>query len=188
MKKLLSLSLILSLMLCFTACTKDENDSSSLAETIQSETTEELSGDNVNEPEFNLPEGVTFAQYLFEDFRGLMNENPDNTAEELANELIKNEAVLFNGLAASVEPGMLQGFDAEITGFQSGAMFGPAISSIAFIGYVFELENESEADVFVETLKNNANPVWQICVEAEETLCKAIGNKVFFVMAPLSNQ
>lgn len=187
MKKFLLISIILSMLLCFTACAKDEDGSLSQIETTQEETTDSLSGDNSQGSDFNLPEGVTFAQYIFEDFKGLMSENSDMTTEQLADELIKNEAILFDGVTNSAEPGFLQGFDTEITGFKSGSMFGPFISSIPFIGYVFELENESEAEAFVETLKSNANPAWQVCVEAEETVCESIGNKVFFVMAPLSN-
>ncbi len=199
MKKLLSLTLVLSLMLCFTACGEEESKSSSISETaeyvteqIAEETTEEFADDFVDEeyaePTFPLPEGVSFGQYILEDFKSLVAENPDMTAEELAAQLLENEAILFFGATMPVEEGALQGFNADITGFKSGAMFGPAMSSIAFIGYVFELNDESEADAFMENLRSNANPAWQVCVEAEETICKAVGNKVFFVMAPLSNQ
>lgn len=200
MKKLLSLSLVLSLMLCFTACGEEESKSSSTTETaetvteqIAEETTEEIADDFADEeyvePTFPLPDGVSFGQYILEDFKSLISENPDMTAEELAAKLSsENEAILFSSVTSPVVEGPLQGFNTDITGFKSGAMFGPAMSSIAFVGYVFELNDESEADAFVENLKSNANPAWQVCVEAEETICEAVGNKVFFVMAPLSNQ
>jgi hypothetical protein len=38
----------------------------------------------------------------------------------------------------------------------------------------------------MQTLKDNADPRWNICVEAEETVCEQVGNKVFFVMCPKS--
>lgn len=194
MKKVLSIGLSLLVTLCFSACGEEENKSSSesssaetteITENISYETTDE---NTIEDSTYNLPEGVTFAQYLFEDFKSLMNENPDMTAEELAGELSENEAILFDAVTAPVEEGFLQGFDSEITGFKSGVMFAPFINAIPFVGYVFELSDESEAEAFTEILKSNANPVWQVCVEAEETVCEANGNKVFFVMSPLSNQ
>jgi len=35
-------------------------------------------------------------------------------------------------------------------------------------------------------LKDNANPRWNICTEAEETVVGSVDNKVFFVMCPKS--
>ena len=87
--------------------------------------------------------------------------------------------------AMEVEPGLLSGFDNyEVTGFKSGATFGPMIGSIAFIGYVFELEDGVSASDFIANLRSNANLRWNICVEAEEMVTGSSGNKVFFVMCP----
>ena len=84
-----------------------------------------------------------------------------------------------------IEPGMQMGFDnAEITGFSEGALFAPMIGTIPFIGYVFILEDGADVDAFKETLKSNANPRWNICTEAEETVVESVDNKVFFVMCP----
>ena len=58
------------------------------------------------------------------------------------------------------------------------------IGSIAFIGYVFELEDGVDAKSFVADLRNNANKRWNICVEADEMATSVVGNKVFFVMCP----
>ena len=135
-----------------------------------------------------LPEGVTFANYLFSEFKSIVNKNSSASAEEIANELSQSKAIMFFSMASPVEEGYIPGFDNDITGFKSGAMFGPAMGSIPFVGYVFELADASAANAFVSTLTQNANPRWQICVTAEETVCKAVGNKVFFVMAPRSNQ
>ena len=107
--------------------------------------------------------------------------------QELAEKLITNEAILFMGGAMPVEPGLLSGFDnAEITGFKEGSMFAPMMGSIAFVGYVFELEDGADVEAFKQTLKSNANPRWQICVMAEETIVESSGNKVFFLMCPTS--
>ena len=107
--------------------------------------------------------------------------------EELANALVQNPAIKFMGGAMPVEEGLLSGFDnAEIKGFKSGAVFMPMIGSIAFIGYVFELENAADIPAFISTLEKNANMRWNICVEAEEMVTGSSGNKVFFVMCPTS--
>jgi len=107
--------------------------------------------------------------------------------EELANALVQNPAIKFMGGAMPVEEGLLSGFDnAEIKGFKSGAVFMPMIGSIAFIGYVFELDNAADIPAFISTLEKNANMRWNICVEAEEMVTGSSGNKVFFVMCPTS--
>lgn len=107
------------------------------------------------------------------------------TAQELADALMTNPAILFGPATMPVEPGMLTGFgNAEITGFKEGVMFAPMIGSIAFVGYVFDLEEGTDGAAFMQTLTDNADPRWNICVEAEETVCEQVGNKVFFVMCP----
>ncbi len=197
MKKLLSLSLVLSLMLCTVACGEESSSTSEATTTVTEaievteETVNEVTEEYVEEfvePTFPLPEGVSFGQYILEDFKNLIAENPDIDTDELATQLLENESILFFGMTSEVEEGALQGFTTDITGFDSGAMFGPAMSSIAFIGYVFEVYDDTDINEFMETLKNNSNPAWQVCVEAEETICEAVGDKVLFIMAPLSNQ
>lgn len=121
-------------------------------------------------------------QALLSDFKKRMKNNASATPKELADGLINNEAILFAGGTAEVEPGWLSGFDEEITGFKAGATFGPMMGSIAFVGYVFELEDEKDTADFMADLKSKANPRWQICVEADATLVSSVGSKVFFVM------
>lgn len=63
-----------------------------------------------------------------------------NTAEEIANAVIKSPVLPFQPMVMPVEPGLLNGFDNnEITGFKDGVVFAPMIGSIPFIGYVFVL-------------------------------------------------
>ena len=76
------------------------------------------------------------------------------------------------------------GFNEEIHGFSKGAMFGPMIGTIPFIGYIFEVDANTDVAEFVNTLKTNANLRWNICTEADEMAVEAVGNLVFFVMAP----
>ena len=109
------------------------------------------------------------------------------SALQIAEKLVTNKIIPFAGGAMEVEPGLLSGFDNyEVKGFKSGAVFMPMIGSIAFVGYVFELEAGADVNAFVNELTTNANPRWNICVEAEETVTGTEGNMVFFCMSPLS--
>ena len=63
-------------------------------------------------------------------------------------------------------------------------MFAPMIGSIPFVGYVFTLEEGADAAAFMQTLTDNADPRWNVCVEADETVVENADNMVFFVMCP----
>lgn len=131
------------------------------------------------------PTGESMGQALLKDFTDRVNAEPELGAEELAKALLENPVIEFAGDALPVEPGLLTGFgNAEITGFAQGAMFAPMISTIPFVGYVFVLDEGADAEAFVQTLKDNADPRWNICTEADETIAEHVGNTVFFVMCP----
>lgn len=128
----------------------------------------------------------TMGNTLYKDFVSKVKNNPSMSTEDLANELVKNPVIKFMPMTMPVEQGYLAGFSTEIDGFKSGATFGPMIGSIPFVGYVFEVEKESDLDGFIKKLKDNADPRWNICVEADETVCGNVGTKVFFIMCPAS--
>lgn len=125
----------------------------------------------------------TFAGKLLADFKA---EADGKTAIELAESLSGKEYVPFMAGTMEVEPGYLNGFDTEITGFSDGAMFAPMIGSIPFVSYIFRLDAGSSVDAFTQTLKDHADLRWNICTSADEMLCEAVGNTVFFVMSPLT--
>lgn len=126
---------------------------------------------------------ATVGETLLADFKA----DSTGTAQEIADRLIANEIIEFMGGAMPVEEGLLSGFDnAEIKGFKEGVMFAPMMSSIAFVGYIFELPEDADVEAFKQTLKNSANLRWNICVEAEELIVENEGNKVFFLMCPKS--
>lgn len=129
--------------------------------------------------------GDTVGAMLAEEFHALKAENAAITAQEMADAILANPIIQFGGTTMEVEAGLLTGFgNAEITGFNSGVMFAPMIGSIPFVGYVFELEDGVDADAFMQTLSDNADPRWNVCVEAEETVVENADNMVFFVMCP----
>ncbi len=122
----------------------------------------------------------TAGNILLDDFKKRAS---GSSALSIAEGIATNSIIPFMAGAMPVEPGYLAGFDnAEITGFKEGASFGPMIGSVPFIGYVFILEDGTDASAFISNLKSNANLRWNICVEAEEMVAGSSGNKVFFVM------
>lgn len=136
-------------------------------------------GSNTNETE---PAPTTVGTKLLADFKTMA----DKTPQEIADALLTNEVVQFMPASMPVEEGFLNGFNEEIKGFEEGVMFGPAIGTIPFVGYIFKLADGADVDAFTKTLEDNANLRWNICTEAEEMVCEAVDNTVFFVMCPKS--
>ena len=163
MKKILSLILALSMTFALVACGGDSGS---------------------GEADREIPD--TAAGALLQEFYNIVDANPEATAFEIAEKLSTHESIPFMSMAMPVEPGLQMGFNNyEITGFAEGAAFAPMMNAIAFIGYIFTLEDGADVNAFMDNLKANANPRWNICVAAEETLVSNVGNKVFFVMSPL---
>ena len=200
MKKIVSTLLIAVLSVSLVACgnnnaDKDTNNNtnnntngvvaetqtpeSQVLETQVPETTENNAAAN----------GETLGTILAADFVTQVTANENATALEIADAVLTNEKIAFAGATMEVEPGLLNGFgNAEITGFSEGAMFGPMIGTIPFIGYIFTLEDGTDVETFKNDLKTNGDLRWNICTEADEMVVESAGNKVFFVMCPSSLQ
>ena len=208
MKKLLALLLAMVMVIGITACGKTETP---VVEDPITEQTENIREDKDTMEEkqeegkqpAELPEEkpaekpaekptekpaekpVEAPKTVGNDLLAVFKANSSGSALSVAEKLVEKGNLPFMAGAMPVEPGLLSGFDnAEITGFKSGAQFGPMMGSIAFVGYVFELEDGVLASDFIANLKKNANLRWNICVEAEEMVAGSAGNKVFFVMCP----
>lgn len=126
----------------------------------------------------------TIGHALHADFWERITATPEATAQELADGILTNEAIAFMGATMPVEEGWLAGFSSDITGFKEGVMFAPMIGTIPFVGYIFTLEDGADVDAFIATLETNADPRWNICTEAEQTVIDKSGNTVFFLMCP----
>lgn len=107
------------------------------------------------------------------------NASSASTCSDIIEDLINNVETEMALVQVEVEPGYLNGFDNEISGFDNGAMFAPMIGSIPFVGYVFET---SDAAALEDSLKANANLRWNICTEADEMVSATNGKFVFFMM------
>jgi len=196
MKKLVLTVLALTLAFSMTACGSKEEPTPESTEaptateapaaTDAPEVTEAPEATDAPQEDANqgAVSGDSLGQTLLGEFKAM---DASTDAYTMAETLIGHEMIQFMGGAMEVEPGLLSGFDNyEVTGFEKGAMFGPMMGSIAFVGYIFDLPEGADVDAFVTGLKDNANPRWQICVTADETIVEVSGDKVFFLMSPLT--
>ena len=152
MKKIFALILVLTMVMSLCACGKQE----------------------AAEPE-------TLGQTLYKDFTAKVDAG-EKEPQALADAILSSGLLPFDGLSAEVVPGWLMGFTADIEGFEKAVMFGPAIGAIPFVGYVFQLDSADSCEAFCAKLLENADPRWNICTEADETVCGSAENLVFFVM------
>lgn len=135
----------------------------------------------------NEATGETAGEILLGIFNETLAADPSASPATIAEAVLAHPSIQFMSGSMPVEPGLLMGFgdenkEVEITGFEEGVQFGPMMGSIPFIGYIFTLPEDADQAAFMETLKDGANLRWQICVEAEQLIVEANGNKVFFLM------
>lgn len=158
MKKIIALILASLMMLAVSACG---------------------TGSNNNETD---PAPTTVGTKLLAEFKTMA----DKTPQEIADALMANEEIQFMPMVMPVEDEYLTGLGSNIKGYEEAVMFGPAIGTIPFVGYIFKLADGADVDAFTKSLEENADLRWNICTEAEEMVCEAVGNTVFFVMCPTS--
>ena len=200
MKKIVSTLLIAVLSVSLVACGNNnaDKDTNNNTNNNTNGVVAETQTPESQVPETQVPEttennaaanGETLGTILAADFVTQVTANENATALEIADAVLTNEKIAFAGATMEVEPGLLNGFgNAEITGFSEGAMFGPMIGTIPFIGYIFTLEDGTDVEAFKDNLKTNGDLRWNICTEADEMVVESAGNKVFFVMCPSSMQ
>lgn len=109
----------------------------------------------------------------------MFNDASGKNCGEIVDELIAGSDADLNLAMLEVEPGYLNGFDEEITGFDEGVMFAPMIGSIPFVGYVFKTGDPAKLE---SLLKEKANLRWNICTEADEMVSATKDDLVFFMM------
>ena len=180
MKKFVAIILCLVTVLSLSACKKDNPG------TPDTQAPTETQPVTTAAPETD-PQDMTLGGTLLQDFLERAKADSAASTEAIANGILENPALHFDGMTMEVEPGLLNGFgNAEITGFDQGVMFSPMIGSIPFVGYVFRLAEGTDGQAFVKTLEDNADLRWNICTEADEMVAKQEGDLVFFLMCPSS--
>ena len=184
MKKFLALILALVMVLSLVACGTTNNDTPVVDDTNDTDDTIVETGLNTVAPAEDAK--GTLGYMYYEKILEIKTANPSATAEEIVMAIMESKlgTACPGCMVAPVEPNMyLQGLEAEsFGGFVSGQVIIPMMMGQAFIVYVFDLADASEAPAFVESLKNNANPGWNICTTAETVTVGAVENVAFIAM------
>ena len=185
MKKIIALLACLALLLSMAACgTKTPEATEPTVPTTEAtepatEPTEEI----VETPDEPADVEGTVGETLLATFKA----NSTGTAEEIANAVITDPVIQFMGMAMAINPTdfeFLSGLGEAKIEYEEGAMFGPMIGTIPFIGYIFKLAEGTDVEAFKTTLEENANLRWNICTAADELVIENEGNTVFFLMCP----
>lgn len=184
MKKILALVLATTMVFSIIACGNEDVTETTESNVVSTETASTETSTEATTESATTAEG-TIGELALEAFKVYAEANPDASSEEVANAIVPALENYFGPVVMPVVEGVLNGFDnAEIKGFKEGSVFAPMIGTIPFVGYVFTLAEDADADAFVATLTDSANPRWNICTEADEMFTEVVGNKVFFVMSP----
>ena len=186
MKKIIALLACLALLLSMAACgtkTPEVTDPAPQVTDPAPEVTDPTD-EIVETPDEPAATG-TVGETLLATFKA----NSTGTAEEIANAVISDPIIQFMGMATPINPTdfeFLSGLGEAKIEYEEGAMFGPMIGTIPFIGYIFKLAEGTDVEAFKTTLEENANLRWNICTAAEELVIENEGNTVFFLMCPAS--
>ena len=187
MKKIIALLACLALLLSMAACGTTTPEATEPTTEATEPTTEatEPTEEIVETPDEPAAAEGTVGETLLAAFKA----NSTGTAEEIANAVVMNPIIQFMPMAMAINPQdfeYLNGLGEAKVEYEEGAMFGPMIGTIPFIGYIFKLAEGTDVEAFKTMLKDNANLRWNICTAAEELVVENEGNTVFFLMCPAS--
>ena len=133
MKKIITLTLVAAMLLAFVSCGN--------AEKAPEETTDKIEqNENTNDTTEETKSEGTVGETLLADFKANATKDP----QSIADAVLANPVLGFMPATMPVEEGFLNGFNEEIKGFKEGVMFGPAIGTIPFVGYVFVLDDGAD--------------------------------------------
>lgn len=188
MKKIIALLACLAMLLSMAACGNETTEPTTEPTTQATEPTTEATEPTIEDVVETPDEPATTEGTVGETLLATFKANATGTAEEIANAVIGDPTIPFMGMAMAINPvdfEFLSGLgEAKITEYEEGAMFGPMIGTIPFIGYIFKLAEGADVEAFKTTLTENANLRWNICTAAEELVVENEGNTVFFLMCP----
>ena len=138
-----------------------------------------LTGCTQTKPDASSAVQDTLGSQLVNQFQKHAKEESDPM--EIAQKIVSDDLAEISLDAESVEPGWLNGFDENVTGFTKGVMIAPVIGSIPYVSYVFETDYP---EALVEELDEKHNMRCNICTEAEEKVSSIYENLVYYAMVP----
>ena len=164
MKRLIAIMLVFVMAFAFAACNDDS------AENTQKPTEEKIS----------VPD-TTGGHFV-----NVFLKNQSKSLEEIADAILKDSGLGGHvGQYTTVNEGRLWGFGtADITGFDKGVLFRTDNKRVPFIGYVFELSDNTDAEQFKQTLLDNADLNFNESVKADEVIVQDKGDKVVVIITP----
>lgn len=128
----------------------------------------------------------TLSDYLINEFKYYTSINEDAKSEEIAKHLIQIEKVEFKGSSKKMEEGYLDGIiNYKVTDFKNGACIKASKTKIPFIGYIFELDKNTDTQLFMNTLKEKADKEFKTKLDEEKDIHVInANNMVFFLICP----
>lgn len=195
MKKIIALLACMALLLSMAACTAKAPEATDPTTEPTTSATEPTTGatETPDEPAQNPDETpdapVVTEGTVGETLLATFKANATGTAEEIANAVISDPIIQFMGMAMAINPvdfEFLSGLGEAKVEYEEGAMFGPMIGTIPFIGYIFNVAEGTDVEAFKTMLSENANLRWNICTAADELVIDNVANTVFFLMCPAS--
>lgn len=184
MKKMLAALLSLSMIICVSGCEKSQPSENatqtepSVTESSDNAVSEDSDENSSDSSSSDSSSSGTTGAALLDAFKA---EAESSDLKGIADKIAAAGSKDYELVKEDCSEGFLPGFSADIKGFSAGIKLAPMIGSVPFVAYVFETD---DAAALMETLKTNADPRWNICTEAKETVSEISGNYVFFAMCP----
>ncbi len=198
MKKILAIILATLMLVSIVACDTNDNDNEETSSSVVDNNGNEDNGETNNGGEETPPandniifpdvDSDTLGYLYFEKLVEVKTANPDATSMDVI-EAIMNSSLVYafpGAMPMAFEP------DTYLMGLgKDGATFGGFVSSYAlipmmmgqpFVVYVFDLAADADVAAFVESVKTNANPAWNVCTTAETVTVGSCGNLVVLAM------
>jgi hypothetical protein len=186
MKKILALILAALMLVSLVACgNNDETTGNDDQVTDAPETDAPVADVDADVNAYKVVDG-TLGDYFFEKFVEIKKADPTKNAETVVNEIMSSKlsAAIQFPMVMPVEAGYLSGFEGEFSGFKAAHMFAPGMMGVAFVGYVFDLEDGADVTAFMKKVEESVDPRWNGCTEAEMTTIASYKNSVLLVMCP----
>ena len=159
--KILALLLSAALLTSFTACSSSDDSTDDVTTAGDTET--------------NVPEETT-ASLDDLGLQAIMDMTLAGSGQEFSN--------FFSVHPVTAEDaGYFLGAESFTASFEEGLGYAPMMGSIAFQMILFRLPEGADAEAFASTVKESADPVKWICVQADAVETAIRGRTVLFIMA-----